>query len=94
MRRGPLAIAARNCSSELAETASWFAVAVIGRGRGPAAPSTTETGPSLPCVATMAIEWANAPLLRATLAKPQRSGAFGAGISKPMMMSPVVSVVA
>ena len=87
-------MAARNCSSELPRTASCVAVAVIGRGRGPAAPSTTEIGPSLPCDVAIAIEWANAPLLRATLAKPQRNGAFGAGMSKPMMMSPVVSVVA
>ena len=56
--------------------------------RAAAAPSTT-TGPSLPSASTtIAIELAKAPLLRATLAKPQRSGVGGRGTSKPRMMSP------
>ena len=64
-------------------------------GRGPRPPaSTTDSGPPWPCATANAIEFANAPLFRATLENPQRSGACGRGTSKPRMISSAASDVA
>src|SRR5262249_46873007 len=87
------AIARRSASSSVAAFPRRSVTCVNRRGHPAAAASTTEAGPPFPSDTANAIELANAPLLRATFAKPQRSEAVGSGRSKPRMTSPAVSDV-
>src|SRR5580704_7673912 len=82
-------MAARNASSEPLLAATCLLADGRRRACNEAPARTTELSAAR-AVAT-AMDSANAPLLRATLANPHRSGAGGRGISKPTMISPGAS---